>query len=74
LRSVGSCAASAVRSPISPWTSWEEFPAVFTIAVEEWTSEPERGLTRSIQTALNDLRAALGSERQRTGLLESRSG
>ena len=47
---------------------------MFTIAVEEWTSEPERGLTRSIQTALNDLRAALGSERQRTGLLESRSG
>jgi AcrR family transcriptional regulator len=34
---------------------------VFTTAVEEWAREPERGLAASIQGALNDLRAALGS-------------
>ena len=35
---------------------------VFTTAVDEWTREPERGLAASIQDALNDLRAALGSK------------
>jgi AcrR family transcriptional regulator len=34
---------------------------VFTTAVDEWAREPERGLAASIQGALNDLRAALGS-------------
>lgn len=35
---------------------------VFTTAVDEWTREPETGLTTSIQTALNDLKTALGSD------------
>ena len=35
---------------------------VFTTAVDDWAREPEHGLAASIQDALNDLRAALGSE------------
>jgi AcrR family transcriptional regulator len=46
---------------------------VFTTAVDEWAREPERGLAASIQGALNDLRAALGSGDRGTSLLEPRS-
>lgn len=46
---------------------------VFTTAVDEWIREPERGLAASIQGALNDLRAALGSKDRDTSLLESGS-
>jgi AcrR family transcriptional regulator len=44
-----------------------------TTGLDEWAREPERGLTASIQGALNDLRAALGSGDRGTSLPESRS-
>lgn len=35
---------------------------VFTIAADEWARAPQRGLTISIQDALADLKAAIGSQ------------